>query len=69
MEKAIEAAKAVNTLISLNERVNEALMDIIHEYFQLPDCDNEDLDEIISDSDSELEREFDDHAKESEIEG
>lgn len=48
-EKAIEAAKAVNRLLSLSSNDNEALLEVIQDYFLLPEDDPVDDSEVDSD--------------------
>ena len=48
-EKAIEAARAVNRLLSLSSSDNEALLEVIQDYFLLPEDDPVDDGEVDSD--------------------
>ena len=51
---ASEAAKAVNSLLRLSSRHQEAMLDVLHEYFTSPDVvqdeDDNDSDEDPADS-------------------
>ena len=56
MAKALEAAKAVNSLMNFSSKDSEALVEVIQDYFLLPEVHNEASD----DSDEESENETDD---------
>ena len=48
-EKAIEVARAVNRLLSLSSSDNEALLEVIQDYFLLPEDDPVDDSDVDSD--------------------
>ena len=48
-EKTIEAARAVNRLLSLSSSDNEALLEVIQDYFLLPEDDPVDDSDVDSD--------------------
>ena len=47
MQKATEAAKAVNSLLQLNSKDNQSLLEVIQEYSLEPECHSEE--ELASD--------------------
>ena len=53
-EKAIEAARAVNRLLTLSSSANEALLEVIQDCFLLPEDDPVDGSEIGSVEGGEL---------------
>ena len=53
--KAIEAARAVNSLLHLSSSDQEALQGVIEDYFTRPDEETQDSDwDVSDDSDTEL---------------